>query len=1370
MTRKARPIVTPRVAALLLAAVAATTAAASWASAAAPLPPAVVSPAPSSGTEHQAEVDRARAVVLWRGGDLRGAAEVLAGLDLSPDATFARADRAAFLLAVIERRLGRPQELRDKLNTAADASSPSPYRRWLAHLELWDAARGDVAAAATGAGLEMPGAAVLEAALLMEAGQDAAAADLLAAISPTPTLRAIHLQLQATALTRAGRDADETWLQLASLGDVEGADADLVGGALMQLAGAALARGEDADAWLLRVPAVCRAAGESRRALALTALARGDTAAATMRLEEALAWPLAGASRRQALLELAALAGARGDWTAAADRAAEADADWRAESAALAAWDHADAGAVAQVWSVWSAEDLWRDDVRLTSQPLEAAMAALADAALDLRQEPAADPAALLSAAGPSASAGTIAQDLAARHRPTSEQLDARQQARDGLARAEALRAARAWELDRYLDQRDRRLAFLDRGQRRAAVETDSLLAVIGRLEAMGPRLASAIAALQALHDRLLSDIAARTQSLDEELRRNALYAQAVQHFHVDGPVDPRRPAPPAGEPLPGDLLAQEIDLATRMQSWSGDFASKTPAVLTSSLHEIWVPRLADGSRRLRDELVAQRGRAAVVAAHLDALRAGTLNDPELAMREQQVAVASARVRTRADSLRTAESSLARAIAARGLRELANEREGIDYHVADAAYWRAVAMATDPATAERPDLAAPARETATAYLDSFLLRYPQSTGLSEARFRLADLNLLRARDAFQERMAAFFGADGDAGKAGRALAPFFEAGPATSLYEAILADDPDFAHRDAVLFNLGMIRADAGQPGAMELLQQLVNEYPATPGAQEAWLRLGDDRFENRDYAGCLDYYEQAAAHADPALAAIALYKLGWAQFAEDSFAEAAVAFTRLLDLPASASTGAAATRRAAGAADLRTEAQDHLVHTLLRAGGARAFEQHLDRVGTRPWDARVLSAMAVQAGQYSLDEEAVACDELWLRRYPELPGALAAAERMVATHERGGRTTAAREARLAQAPRFLPDSTWIARADSVELRERADRFAREAYEGAAVFEHQTARAGRDSTAWSRALNYYETCLRYWPEVAEAPRLEYQAGEAASSVRRYAQALDHFEAAARSDTATFAADAAWQAVAVRDTWYRSALPAVPDGGGLAGAHADSLAHALLAAGDDFLARHPADTHAVDLAWRQGQVAYAHGWDRDAARRLLAFTARYPGDARAAESARLAGDARYRQHDFAAAGQAYELALERAGASRQEKLAAEMTALLPICAFEHAAATAEADSAHEGAGAAPLFAAMAARWPGHEHASLALYRAGLGYAAGGQNEQAIASWARILAADAGGPYGRDAALRIARTNEAAGQPLAAAVAWTNFADL
>ncbi|MBK9471166.1 MAG: hypothetical protein IPO18_02625 [bacterium] len=1345
-------------------------------SAAVPAPTGLAAPATAStDTLHHADVALARAVVLWRAGDLRSAADLLAGLDLSPTTAWPRADRAAFLLAVLERRLGRPQALRDKAATAADATSASPYRRWLAHLALWDAASEGLATQAdplTSSSRPLPGDAVLEASLLLESGQSEAAADLLSRVEPDGDLAAMHLQLLALALQQAGRDPLPALRRLADL-DIEGGPGSaLVAAARLQMARAALARGENPDQHLQRVVAAGDAtpdplAGQAHRLLALTALDRGDTTAALHHLDEALTHKLAGLTRRQALLERGALYGARGDWQAAADDHAAAEADWRREQAELATLaDGAGDGGVDAAWSAWTAVESWDVELRPDTRALAAALDALAEAALDLRGQPEADPSRLLKAqASRESDTAAAGSGAAADHQPTTAEFDAWRRLRDGLARAEAQRAERAWDVDRQLQERDRRLGFLERGQLRAAVEADTLSALAGRLDALQSRLAAGLVTLRALHDQALAEIAGRTQAANEELRRNALYAEAIRHFHVNGPRDTRRATAAADATAAGELLAQEMALSGQMESFNDAFAKRAPGLLGRSLREIWEPRLVEGNRALRTTLEAHATRTASLATELASLTAQAQADAELARREQAHAAAVAHAAVMADSLQSTRVVIAAAVAERGRQKLALEREGIDYHLADAAYWRAVEVATDPATAEQADLVAPARELASARLDTFLARHPHSTTLSEARFRRADLDLFRAREAFQARMAGYLDQAGAGADAARAMAPLFDGERAAALYEAILRDDPAFAHSDAVLFNLGMLKADSGQPGAMDLLAQLVREYPNAAGAQEAWLRLGDDRFDAGDHAGSVPHYENAAGGNDPSLAAIALYKLGWARFADDGFAESGVAFSRLLDL---LGDGAGAATRdgqpvphAGGPANLREEAGDHLVQALLRAGGARAFADHVERVGARPWDERTLAAMADQAARYSLDDDAVACDELWLRRYPESPGALAAAERLVGALERGGKGEAARKARLEQAPRFLPGSPWLAATDSLALRERADRFARRAYEGAAVFEHQAARAGRDTTAWSRALDHYETFLAHWPDAAEAPRLDYQAGEAARALHAHEKALAHFEAAARSDTATFAADAAWQAVAVRDAWYRSTLTAGRGTGD------DPLATALLKAGDDYLARHPDSAHAAELAWRQGQVAYAHGWDEDAAGRLLAFSRNFPADDHAPEAARLAGDAQYRRRDFTAAGAAYEQALALAEKTGRSKLAAELAAVLPLCAYENAAAV---DSTQSPAAAAPLYLAVATRWPGYEHASLALYRAGLGFAAAGEHDQAVAAWERIVAADANGAYGRDAAVRIAQSQEAAGRAASASLAWARFSEL
>lgn len=1330
---------------------------------------------------HVAGTTLARAVVAWRAGDLHEAADLLAQLDLSPGSAFPRADRAAFLLGVLERRLGRPAALRAQVAGAAEVRSRSPYRRWLAYLERWDAASGSAAADSLpatawfpdddGSLARLPADAVLEAAWRLERGDAAGAARLLERTDPDPAFARVHEHLLGLALAGAGRDPEPAWRKLAAATPVTPAEGGLVAAASLELARLELARGGQAEPWLRRAAAAQAAGnnvagGEASRLLALTALAHGDTATARDRFTEALARPLPGAARRQVRLELGALAGARGDWSAAAAGFDSAAADWHREDTALAGLlaDGRDA-ARDSAWSAWVRDDDWNDELRLSPRPLGQALDLLVEAALDLRSEADAEPTPRLAAAWAAerAATGQAAVVTALGSGPTAGELDAWRRRRDEVTRA----AARRDELDRdvavgYRD-RERRLAYLDQGRRRAGAEADSLAACAARLTAAAPRLEAALAALRRLQAQLVADIAARTARLQSELHRNALYAQAVRHFHAEGPADPRRRPEPGGTPRAAELLGQEIALADSLAALGRDFGAAAPGWLDRSRRELWEPGLLARVDLLQRSLDGQRLRNDTFVVALGARRSEAEADADLARRERERDAAALAATATLDSLRALRADIARAVGVRGRAGLAREREGIDYHRQDAAYWQAVALATAPATEGRGAAAEAARDRALACLDTFLVRYPRSAALSEARFRRADLELFRAQDAFRARLAAWVGDDAGDGRAARALAPHFDGDQAVALYEAILRDDPGFAHSDAVLFNLGMILADSGQPEAEAVLTRLVTGHPDAAGAQEAWLRLGDGRFEAGDFAGCGAPYEQAAAGRDPALAVIALYRLGWARFATDAFAEAASAFGRLLDLPRAAAndpTNPPRSRREGGVADLHAEAEDHLVQSLLRAGGAPAFEKQVARAGARPWDQRVLAAMAALAARYSLTDDAVACDELWLRRYPDSAGALAAAEHLATTLEAGGRAAAARQARLAQAPRFLPDSPWRAAVDSTALRERADRFARQAYEQAAVFEHQAARAGRDSTAWSRALAHYETALAHWPAVAEAPRLHYQAGEAARELRDHRRALTHFTAAAASDTASFAVDAAWQAVAVRDTWYRDSVPAA------GGVGADSLATALLAAGDDFRQHHPDDARTADLAWRQGQVSYAHGRDEDASRRLLDFAARHADDPRAADAARLAGDAHYRRRDFAAAGEAYDRASALASAGGNRRLAAELGALLPQCAYERAAAASTADSA----AAAALYLEVATRWPASGQAPPALYRAGLGFAAAGDTSRAVAAWESLVARGARAEYARDAAVRLAQVAEAGGHRLPAADAWVRYGEL
>ncbi|MCK5619222.1 MAG: hypothetical protein KAJ17_07470, partial [Candidatus Krumholzibacteria bacterium] len=82
----------------------------------APMAPRVVNPSP---TEWDA-LNLGRAVDLWLSGDLRGAAELLETIGISPTSSFGRADRAAFLLAVAYLNLDDPRAFHSVARRSTD--------------------------------------------------------------------------------------------------------------------------------------------------------------------------------------------------------------------------------------------------------------------------------------------------------------------------------------------------------------------------------------------------------------------------------------------------------------------------------------------------------------------------------------------------------------------------------------------------------------------------------------------------------------------------------------------------------------------------------------------------------------------------------------------------------------------------------------------------------------------------------------------------------------------------------------------------------------------------------------------------------------------------------------------------------------------------------------------------------------------------------------------------------------------------------------------------------------------------------------------------------------------------------------------------
>jgi outer membrane protein assembly factor BamD (BamD/ComL family) len=1128
-------------------------------------------------------------------------------------------------------------------------------------------------------------------------------------------------------------EADAAWERVTRAEPRSAPERALIVAARARLAARAIASGADPAKWL-DPQAGDVPASELDHLRGRAALERGDDETASATLRALLAadpeYPRADDVRR----ELATAALRQRRWDAGYALLVEAERGRAAERAALDSLAARVAGGDdADLWAAWSAAGDGPGTLLVDPARVEAEAAAAAERLLDLRHEPGLT-APAISAADLRVAAGT--PDLPASLRAP----DAAERARVAAAADSAAAARRdAGDASRRLaDERDaaaREGEYLDGGAGKAAAELRAAAEAAARAEALLARVDEIVARLSAARDAEVRRIAERTARFTENARRNVIVARALLHFRWEGPS--RRETLPPGIPSPGELLELEVQLVTALESWFATFAETAPLLVARSHDEIWVPRAKSGPRRLADLAALRSAEARRLGVAIAAARDSARAPARFAPFEQAVTAADRRAR----DLASVEAAVRGEIAAQRIDDararLDADAEAIAYPLAVAAHERGAAAGD---TEEGRRLRA---EAAARYTD-FLEAYPGAAARSEVRFRLADAQLALAQDAFRENVTRFLGTAPSADDWNRPeLAPFVDYEPALEQYLAILEEDSTWVRRDAALFHAGMILSDGADPRGRALLDELVERHPQSVHAAEAHLRLGDELFDQGEWSACLPHFQSAAAGADAEITAIALYKEGWANYSLTRFDEAARAYVSLLD-------HYAANPDAARTTDLREESADHLVHCLARGGGASAFARTFDAVGPRPWEPSSLVNLSTLLRDVSLFEEAASCDSLWLARWPADAEALAAARRLVETRERAGSVDATLAARLDLASRFRRGSAWSdAQSDSV--RAQGDEFARSSLRTVALHHHHAARETGSAARWRSALDVYATLLEGWPEHEEAATFHYYSGEAAAALAEPARAVKHFETAAAAVGASFATDAAWQAVAARDAWYESTDPKDAD-----------LARALTGAIDAFAAGHPGDARLADLRWRRATVSLAHGWRDEAATAFALFAEMHPGDARTLTAARLRAQTLYELERWDEASAAYDAAAVFARASGADSLAAELEPLVPHCRFLHGERL-------SGEKAAVVFEEVAARWPSWEHADRALYRGGLAWQSAGRPSDAVRSWTSLVDRHPKSEYARDALLRIAETWEKDDRPALAAAAFRRFSE-
>ncbi|BDG10429.1 tetratricopeptide repeat protein [Anaeromyxobacter paludicola] len=667
------------------------------------------------------------------------------------------------------------------------------------------------------------------------------------------------------------------------------------------------------------------------------------------------------------------------------------------------------------------------------------------------------------------------------------------------------------------------------------------------------------------------------------------------------------------------------------------------------------------------------------------------------------------------------------------------------------------------------------RQEAIAEFEEFLARHPSDPAFTpDAMFRLAELYYEASNDAYAQAVEQWREESRRPGAEGRELPePQKDFARSIGLYQRLITGFPSYRFNHGIHYLLGYCLGEMGQgEEAQRVYAELVVRFPKSPFVPEAWVRMGDWHFDGtrRDSlaraAAAFGHLYEFPTHP---LYARAVYKLGWTFYRLDDYPRAVEAFSRLLDFYAA--EGRKAGKPAGG--DLWPEAVQYvaLCFSDERWGGVERARAFFEKLGGRPYEAEVYARL----GEFYFEETRYpAAAAAWRASIDEDPlaaGAPGVHTRIVQAWVRArdpDKEVAEREAWLAAWDE--PGAWWKRHGKDPALSKEVRDQVQKSLARVGAFHHGRAQAlkaaGRGADAvgeYQRAARAYGDFVRRFPQDPSAYELAYaladclfEAGEPARAAKVYAQVRDDPSDARFRADAALGAVVAWEAEARRLEKAGQLAPVrvllskdrkageAPRAAPLAPARA-----ALVRESDALLAKVPEHPKAPAIAYRAGELAYAHDDFPEARRRLEAVVARWPRAEVAGYAANLLVELELAGGDWAAV-EATAARLQQTETARAAPALERSLQKFKLGGrFNRAMQLMEQKRPDE---AAQLFLALVAEDPKHEHADKALWNAAACFEQARRFESALRLHERIPVEYPGSFYADESLFRVAWTAE------------------
>jgi cellulose synthase operon protein C len=462
---------------------------------------------------------------------------------------------------------------------------------------------------------------------------------------------------------------------------------------------------------------------------------------------------------------------------------------------------------------------------------------------------------------------------------------------------------------------------------------------------------------------------------------------------------------------------------------------------------------------------------------------------------------------------------------------------------------------------------------------------------------------------------------------------------AIEVYNHLITAHSGYRYIDIAYYLLGVCYLyEERLKDALRVWQQLVDKFPESLLNDEVWFRLGDEKFNERDFKAAAAYY-QKIINPNFNFYDKALYKLAWTYYILNQFDEAITGFAKVLEFQ-----NLKTSKISQLTSILSSESEQYLAISFfdkaeMNEQGPTSLalvKNYFSDTGHRPYERNVLIYLGDALLKVAKNQEAEQVFFYAISLNPLHPKNPDLSYRLVQFYDEAGMLDEAGQARKNMLTQYLPGSAWDmamhAQGQKQTLQDTR-KLLREVLLKQAFFEHararQKAEQGKSEEAiagFKNATRSYMTYVKLYPEQEDLDQALFFLSEAAFDAQWFEDAGYVF---------SLLRDWPWQTqyrekAALNATFaYRRQIEAqkfdfssiqTKNKGQLLGAMLPVFEKFIVAADKLFL-MYPEEENLPSFLFESAGIYYYYGDNGEANKRFMQIVERFPG----LEVARLSAD-------------------------------------------------------------------------------------------------------------------------------------------------